>query len=243
MRSGIAAVTDRVMDEPLVSVIIAIKDAERFLAQALDSVSAQTYRNYEIVVVDGASTDRGPSIAAAYPHTRCIPQGGTGLWQAWNAGIATSRGSLVTFLDSDDLWSSSKLADQVSYLSRHPATPCVIGRVKYFIEPGHAIPNGFKPALLNDSHVAYMPGVAMLRRSLFQRLGTFEEHWRIASDIVWFAKLRECGVPIGCIDDILLHKRVHSANLGYVTSASVYRQELTHFLKETLDRRRAAPKS
>ena len=52
---------------------------------------------------------------------------------------------------------------------------------------------GFKPSLLEGSHVAYIPGTSLLRRSVFDRLGEFENRWTMTSDLVWFARLRECG--------------------------------------------------
>ena len=61
-----------------------------------------------------------------------------------------------------------------------------------------------------------MPGVAILRRRVFRTLGQFEENWQIASDIVWFAKLRNSGARIDVIDDVLLYKRIHSSNLSNV---------------------------
>ena len=72
-----------------------------------------------------------------------------------------------------------------------------------------------------------MPGVAILRRRVFRTLGQFEENWQIASDIVWFAKLRNSAARIDVIDDVLLYKRIHSSNLSNVAaSMPVYREEL-----------------
>jgi glycosyltransferase involved in cell wall biosynthesis len=93
-----------VVDSPAVSVIMAIKNAERYLAAALDSISAQSYGSYEIIVVDGDSSDSCMRIAQSYPLTTCIPQNGTGLAHAWNVAIDASRAPLLTFLDSDDVW-------------------------------------------------------------------------------------------------------------------------------------------
>lgn len=231
---------DDVTDRPQVSVVMAVRNAERYLAQALDSVAAQTFQNYEVVVVDGASSDDSVAIARSYPRTTCIRQGSEGFANAWNIGIEASRTPFVAFLDSDDIWPPHKLEKQTEYFARMPTTDCVIGHVEFFLEPGLPIPSGFKPALLEADHVAYMPGASMIRRSVFDRIGRFEEHWRIASDIVWFSKLRTSGLAIGVADDVVLRKRVHDANLSYVSAWPIYRQELTQLLKQSIDRRRAA---
>ena len=81
----------------------------------------------------------------------------------------------------------------------------------------------------------------MARRALFDRVGNWSEDWTIASDIDWFLKLKDSGLPIGVIDDVLLHKRVHSQNLSYVTDAgNVYPREILRLLHSSILRKRVA---
>jgi glycosyltransferase involved in cell wall biosynthesis len=229
------------MDSQLVSIVMATRNAEHFLPHALDSIAAQEYQNYEVIVIDGRSIDRTRAIAASYPRTRIIEQDGSGFAQAWNCGIDNARGDIVAFLDSDDIWPKCSLARRVTRLASDPAIDCVVGRVRFFLEEGHSIPRGFKPKLLDESHVAYMPGVAILRRRVFRTLGRFEENWQIASDIVWFAKLRDSGARIDVIDDVLLYKRIHSSNLSNVAATMpVYREELLALAKQSISRQRAS---
>ena len=226
------------MDEPLVSVLMAVKDAELYLAQALDSVAAQTCQDYEIIIVDGGSSDADRRIAKRYSRVNWIAQNASGLAHAWNMAIDAARAPFIAFLDSDDTWSPTKLTDQLDYFSRHAAADCVVGRAKFFLEPGHPMPAAFNPVLLEGDYVAHMPGTAMIRRSVFERMGKFNEEWPVASDIAWFAKLRETNTVIGILDDVVLHKRVHSTNLSLVTPWPVYQRELTQLLKQAIDRRR-----
>ncbi len=229
------------MDSPLVSIVMATRNAEQFLPHALDSIAAQEYQNYELIVVDGRSIDRTRAIAASYPRTTIIEQDGSGFAQAWNCGIDSARGDAIAFLDSDDIWPKYSLARRVTRFASDPAIDCVVGRVKFFLEEGHSIPRGFKPKLLDESHVAYMPGVAILRRRAFHTLGRFEENWQIASDIVWFAKLRNSGARIDVIDDVLLYKRIHSSNLSNVSATTpVYREELLALARQSVLRQRAS---
>jgi hypothetical protein len=85
-----------------------------------------------------------------------------------------------------------------------------------------------------------MPGCFAGWRRVFDTVGLFESNWKIAADIVWFAKLRESGLLLDTHDTLVLEKRVHDANLSYVTAQTpVYRRELLQLLRDSLDRRRA----
>ena len=231
------------MNGPNVAVVMAIKNAERYLRQALDSVSEQTFKDFEIVVVDGGSTDAGREIASSYERVTCIDQQGTGFADAWNSGILASRAPFITFLDSDDIWLPQKLSSQLCYFDRHPTSQYVIGRVQFFVDPDQSIPAGFKPELLEGSHIAYMPGTSMIRREVFEKFGTFQDRWKIASDIEWFVRLRQSPIQSGVVDEVVLRKRVHATNLSYVTDGLTYRGELLKLLKESVDRHRQARKN
>src|SRR4051794_21206850 len=174
------------MRQPTVTIIMAIRNAETYIRAALDSVMAQTFQDYEIIAVDGGSTDAGPQIACSYPRAICIPQAKTGFADAWNVGIAATRSPYIAFLDADDVWLPQKLSGQMRCFEGQPETKYVIGRVKYFMEPGLTPPPGFKPSLLEGTHLAYMPGTSMIRREVFDAIGLFQDRWKIASDIEWY---------------------------------------------------------
>ena len=148
---------------PLVSVVMATRNAERFLSQALDSVAAQTYEPLELIVVDKSSADGSVEIAESY-GARCVQQRGSGYAGAWNEGIELAQGALISLLDSDDFWVPEKTAAQVRLLTERPELDYVIGRARFFIEPGYPPPPGVRPELLEGLHVAPMPGVLMARR-------------------------------------------------------------------------------
>lgn len=111
------------MTSPLVTAVIPAYNAAATIRRALDSVLAQTYRNYEIIVIDDASTDATADIVATHYGDRVrllrLPhnQGESG---AMNAGIAVANGELIAFLDADDEWLPDKLAYQVTALADRP---------------------------------------------------------------------------------------------------------------------------
>jgi glycosyltransferase involved in cell wall biosynthesis len=221
---------------------MAIKNSERFLPEALAAIAAQTFTDYEIIIVDGHSSDRGPEIARNNPQTRCIPQNGRGFAHAWNVGIAASRGDFITFLDSDDLWTPGKLAAQLDVFDRQPATEYVYGRVAFFLDVGTSLPQGFRPDILSNSYLSHMTGCAMIRRETVARMGPFGLKLTIASDIEWFARLRDSTLS-GVVDEVLLRKRLHRTNLSHTTSWQILKSELFRILKQRADGSRVAAPS
>jgi glycosyltransferase involved in cell wall biosynthesis len=219
-----------VSDGFLVSVIIAVKNGERYLAEAIESIRAQTYKQREIVVIDGASTDRSFEIASSYDQVRCLRQRGDGLAGAWNEGIEASSGELIAFLDSDDRWLPAKLEAQVRLLAARPELAGAIGRVRFFLEPGMSRPSTFKRELLESDHVANMPGALLVRRSVFERIGHFCPANSITTDIDWFARLE-----LGLVDEVVIEKRVHDSHL-YLCDEKGYQRGLLRALRDSVRR-------
>jgi len=111
---------------PLVSVVIPAYNAETYIAAAVESVLAQTFRDFELIVVDDGSSDSTASRLAAYEGAlRCIRQANSGVSRARNNGVEASRGRLVAFLDADDVWLPAKLEKQTRLLeSRTDCRTC-----------------------------------------------------------------------------------------------------------------------
>ena len=110
--------------EGLVSIIVPIYNAERFLAEAIDSVLAQTYTDWELLLIDDGSTDRSTEIAQQYAASNperihFLEHSGRrnfGVCSSRNLGIGRSRGEYIALLDADDVWLPSKLAEQIALM-------------------------------------------------------------------------------------------------------------------------------
>src|SRR5438477_2087668 len=161
---------------------MAVKNGARFLRAALESVRAQTYDRLEVVVVDGGSTDDSVAIATSFDGVRVLPQRGTGFAGAWNEAVDASSGSLISFLDSDDLWHPVKLERQVERLAGADPLTYSITRARFVLEPGTPLPPGFRPELLGRDHVAPMPGTLMIPREGFEAVGPFRTDYGVGSD-------------------------------------------------------------
>lgn len=218
---------------------MAVKNGERFIAEALDSVVSQEPAPEEIIVIDGDSSDRSAEIAARYPSVRVIRQRGTGFCGAWNEGIAEARGELIAILDSDDRWLPGKHAAQLELLAAQPELDYAVTRMRFFLDPGAAVPAGFRPELLDGDHEANMPSALLIRRRAFERVGGFEESFGVASDIDWFARAKDVPLRLGRVERVLVEKRVHDANLS-MSAATEYNRELLRSLRETVARKRVS---
>ena len=227
-----------------ISVIMAALNAERYLSEALLSIARQSPQPNEVILVEGGSQDETLRIAARNPNIRLIAQSGTGLADAWNTGVRQAQGDTLAFLDCDDIWSPEKLAQQIAVFKNTPAIDAVVGHVKFFLSAGQKRPSTFKPGLLNGTYPAPMPGALLIRRKAFEQVGWFDERFKIAPDIDWFARLRDLKLTIITLPEVLIHKRVHQTNLSLATaSQSDYQTELLRLLFEKRQRNRGSLKS
>ena len=180
-----------VLKKPLVSAIIPTFNRAWSLGRAVDSVLTQAYQPLELIVVDDGSTDETPELLApqaARGLIQLISQPNRGVSAARNAGLAMARGSLIAFLDSDDEWLPGKVEAQVEFLDQHPDQVLVQTQERWFrngrrVNPGrrHLKPAGdiFIPSL---SLCLISPSAVMLRQSLFEEVGLFDESLPAAED-------------------------------------------------------------
>jgi glycosyltransferase involved in cell wall biosynthesis len=202
---------------PRVSVIVIFYQAERFLREAIDSVLGQSYSSWELLLVDDGSSDGSVAIAAdavrlAPDRIRVLQhEGGAnrGMGASRNLGIRNARGEFIAFLDSDDVWMREKLADQIEVLDREPDAALVYGRTRIWRswEPGDAAARsdfyyelGVEPGrrydpprlfnlLIRNRHQSPTTCNAIVRRSLIERIGGFEDAFRgMFEDQAFFAK-------------------------------------------------------
>jgi glycosyltransferase involved in cell wall biosynthesis len=121
-------------------VVIPTYNQPDFLAEALESVFAQTFRDFEVVVVDDGSTDDTPArLRACAGRVRVVRQPNAGVGAARNRGIAEARGRWVALLDHDDLWHPEKLAAQVAFMRAHPE--CSAVSVPYALSTAPEVPH------------------------------------------------------------------------------------------------------
>jgi glycosyltransferase involved in cell wall biosynthesis len=229
--------------QPRVNVIIPLHNGAAFLADALDSVAAQTYRPLDVTVVDDGSTDDSAQIVAEAQVRLHLPiayhfQHNQGPAAARNCGIAQTDGEFVAFLDADDLWLPQKIAQQLAFMSVHADAQAVVCHMQYILEPGTLWPVLLRQAYYDQSPPSYLPSALLVRRELFGRIGCFDPSLRLGEDTDWFLRARGSGVFIGVAPEVLLIRRFHSSSLSYASKAD--RTEVFTFLHTALRRQRQA---
>jgi glycosyltransferase involved in cell wall biosynthesis len=188
-----------------VSAIIPVWNAERTIAEAIDSVLAQTFRNFELIVVDDGSTDRTAGIIDSYrDRVKVLRSANSGPATARNAGVAVAAGEYLAFLDADDRWMSDMLARTTAILDADPGCAMVYCNLAMIdskgaslgtslIRGGAAHAPSMKEILAGMWPI--MPSGALIRRSAFHNCGGFREEFRNAGyeDAFLWLTLREQG--------------------------------------------------
>lgn len=204
---------------PLVSVIIPVYNGAAFLPDAIATLEAQQYPALEIIVVDDGSTDATAEVAAQYggDRLRYFYQRNQGPSAARNHGLAEAQGEVIAFLDVDDQWPAQKLQHQMQVLLDRPEVDIVNGYVQVMQavepqadgadQPMRQFEQRFAPV------VSFNLGSALFRRSVFDRVGCFDDQQIHSEDVDWFMRARELGIVMVVIEEVTLLYRKHDSNL------------------------------
>lgn len=230
------------MEKPLVSVVIPVYNGEKYLAQAIESVLAQTYTGTEIIVIDDGSTDRSAEVARSFSETVSYyyqPNSGSGA--ARNTGIQRAQGNLLAFLDADDLWIKGKLSLQMPALGSDSAPDMVFGHVSQFYSPDLDQATREKVACPDGKFPGYHVGTMLIRRETFLHVGLFNPALQCGEFLDWSFRAKEKGLKELLLPDVLMKRRIHSSNMGILkrnTQTENTHSDYVRILKSSLDRRR-----
>jgi len=224
----------------LVTCIVPVHNGERYLADTLESMLAQTYLHREILVIDDGSVDGTRQVATRYGRRVAYHyQSNAGPGPARNRGLREARGEFVAFLDADDLWHCMKLERQLAALCAEPQCSLCITYLRN-VPSERTIPLRSQP---EPPAAGDLPGFSastlLAARAVFDRIGSFDENLLHAHTIDWLRRAREDGVCEVIVPETLVYRRLHDANRSR-RFGSRSRTEYLHWLKHTLDRRRTA---
>jgi glycosyltransferase involved in cell wall biosynthesis len=204
---------------PAVSVVIPVYRA-RHLRAAIESVRAQTFRDYEIIVVDDGSPDRPELerwLAGDRDGLRYLKQENQGPSSARNAGVRAARGMFVAFLDADDTWESTYLEEQVGALTQSAGIDMSYCN---WMTMGIAEARAYGPitcaSLLRDECQVILSGVVAKREALLTA-GLFDERFRHGEDFDLWLRMLKTGARLDFHRRTLLNRRVHEGSLSYDT--------------------------
>ncbi len=222
----------------LISVIVPVYNGENFISESLESISAQTYKNVEVIVVDDGSTDNSRRIVENIEiPTRYYYQQNMGAGAARNCGADKANGEFIAFLDQDDYWFPTKLEKQISILGTKPEMEAAIGLIKNIPQRDWKCALENRESLATNSLVGMVPSVMLLRRESFYRIGQFETASKIGEVVDWIVRAKEKNLHIETLQELLVLRRIHTNNHGIVHRG--FQKDYLHVLKKSIDRRRA----
>lgn len=208
-----------------------------YLEEAINSVLGQTFRDYELLIIDDGSTDKTKDICLKYienERVRYIYQKNKGLAGARNTGIKQSKGKFICFLDDDDIWKKDKLKKQLDFFKKNDKAHMVFTNLELIDEKGNKI--GYQKHFaygdiynkLFKENIVDAPSSVMIRRNVFDEIGLFKEWMKSSEDYeLWFRIAKDFNIY--SLNEPLVKYRVHEnkmvANhpvMEYYTTAALY---------------------
>ncbi|QJW96466.1 GT2 family glycosyltransferase [Frigoriglobus tundricola] len=229
---------------------MAAKNYARFLPEAVGSVCAQTFTDWELLVIDDGSTDDTPGAIRPYladRRVRYVRSDALGQVRAKNLGVALSRAALVAFLDADDAWEPTKLEKQLAVFDRHPDVGVVFSRRALMDETGRPIAikapiepyrGRVLPHLFTQNFVCFSS--AVVRRHVLSHVGRFDPQWDLAIDYDLWLRIAKFH-RFEFVDEVLVRYRTGHGNLSKrlrdrvdIAMSIMFRAETRHGLAQNV---------
>lgn len=210
-------------DHPLVSVLMPAYNASRYVAEAVDSILAQTFADFEFLIVDDGSTDDTPQILKDYAardgRIRVFTQPNGGVGAALNRGLSEARGEFIARMDADDVSLPHRLQREIDFLRGRPDCVLVGSRVllidadgePLFEMPGIPLEHEQIDRLLMRADWAIVHPSTVMRREAVLRVGGYRADLVPVEDHDLFLRLAEIG-RLANLPDVLLYYRKHPMN-------------------------------
>lgn len=197
----------------LISVIIPVKNGEKYLRPAIEGIKKQNM-SVEIIVVNDASTDATAKIAedsgcVVLNHDVC-----KGQVAGKNTGLSAAKGEYVMFHDADDVMRDGVLSQMYDVMESNPAVGAVMAMVKDFISPDVSEEDAKKTSIKAEPYYGLFTGAVLIRKSAFDKVGQFDEKLTTGEIIAWKLAMEKYGMEIRKLDFVSTDRRVHNSNYG-----------------------------
>jgi glycosyltransferase involved in cell wall biosynthesis len=209
-----------------VTVVVPAYNAAKYLSETIESVLAQTFKDFELLVIDDGSTDNTAEIAHQYSQqdsrVKLFYQENQGVSVARNMGIQMAQGEFVAFLDSDDQWLSDKLAVHIEHLTSQPELGISFAKVEFMTPDSNPTGQFSNSSLTNLTSVQLYyenliitPSNVVIRRAVFKQVGNFDPNLKGTEDAELFLRISCNGWKVEGIDRVLTRYRT---SIGGVSS-------------------------
>lgn len=222
--------TKAISNHPLVSVVMSVYNAGKFIDEAVASIQLQVYEPLEIIAVNDGSTDDSLERLRRYREIRILDQRELGESKTRNTAIKESRGEYLSFLDPDDVYYPGRIIKQLAQLQQNPNLLMNTSLCLGFVESGMITPDWVRPGTIGVPHRNYSPSGWLIKRELFNQIGYLDETMNNGCDFEWIKRVRGFGYQIGVVEEVLWGKRAHASN----ASAFLDRKKIGRYYHELL---------
>lgn len=208
----------------MLSVIIPAYEAEKYIAQAVESVRNQNWMGKaEIIVIDDGSADNTAAAAEAL-GVQVLRKAQGGAASARNQGLRIAAGELILLLDADDLLTDGALEAMHAALNSSGAD-AVFAMAEDFISPELTDAQKTELKVRPTAYGGVLPGCSLIRRKVFETVGLFDDTMKSGETVAWLLKLRDAGIKTTQIPTVTLKRRLHLTNTGRVQQ----KQEMANY--------------
>jgi glycosyltransferase involved in cell wall biosynthesis len=212
---------------PAVTVLMPVYNAERYVAEAVQSILDQTFRDFELLIIDDGSTDRSPEILGEYARRdgrlRLVRRENRGLVATLNELIGLAQGELIARMDADDLALPRRFERQVAFLRAHPEVVVVGSRVVAVDPDGDELFEMCSEQTHEEIDAAHLKGIGgilchpavIMRADAVRSVGGYRTEFHLSEDLDLWLRLAEVG-RLHNIQETLLKYRQHVSSRGYV---------------------------
>lgn len=206
---------------PKISVLLPAYNAEKYLSHAIESILGQTYKDFELLIIDDCSTDRTTAIISSYsdPRLKVIRNAiNLGLTKSLNLGLHHAQGDFIARLDADDVSLPQRLAQQIYFLEQHPEIVLVGSLSKLINSAGETFdyrksptdPDIVKFSLLFGNPITHSS--ILFRKKPILEMGGYNERFRYAQDFELYSSLAT-KYPLAVLPEILIKYRSHDQSI------------------------------
>ncbi len=219
---------------PIISVHMSVYNQKRYIAVAVESILAQTYRDFEFVIIDDGSSDGSTEIlerfAAQDPRIRLVSRPNTGIGPARNEALGLSRGEFVAVMDSDDIALPHRFQRQVDFLREHPEIVAAGSWVEWIDPEGNPLCDYHPPETHDEidrrhleerAHLICHPA-SMIRTESLRKIGGYRPE--LAHDFDLWLRLAEVG-RLANMPEVLLKYRLHPKSFARTNQSQFWHNE------------------
>lgn len=213
------------MNEPLVSVVMVVCNVERFLAEAIESILAQTFGDFEFIILDFGSSDRSESITLSYAakdsRIKVHKVGNCGLAEARNSGCSLAKGRYIAIMDADDVALPMRLQLEVEFAERHPEVGLVGGATEWIDAEGRMIDVHVHPTDINEiktedhaikselqTRCSFCQSTVLMRNEVFVQVGGYRAAFFVTHDYDLWMRIAD-RFPVANLRHVVLKYRIH----------------------------------